>query len=61
MFCKVVFDVPLDRDFDYIVPLELKGQVMPGVRVTAPFGRMLTGGLVVAVSEITTVPKNITL
>ncbi len=61
MFCKVVFDVPLDRDFDYIVPLELEGQVVPGVRVTAPFGRMLTCGLVVAVSEITTVSPDITL
>ena len=61
MFCKVVFDVPLDRDFDYLIPPELEGQVVPGVRVTAPFGRILTGGLVVAVSEITHVPSNITL
>ncbi len=61
MFCKVVFDVPLDRDFDYLIPPELEKQVVPGVRVTAPFGRVLTGGLVVAVSEITTVPSHITL
>ncbi len=61
MFCKVVFDVPLDRDFDYIVPPELEGKVVPGVRVTVPFGRVLTGGLVIAVSEITNVPSNITL
>lgn len=61
MFCKVVFDVPLDRDFDYLIPPELEKQVVPGVRVTAPFGRVLTGGLVVAVSEITTVPPHITL
>lgn len=61
MFCKVVFDVPLDRDFDYLIPPELEKQVVPGVRVTAPFGRVLTGGLVVAVSEITTVAPHITL
>ncbi len=61
MFCKVVFDVPLDRDFDYIVPSELAEQVIPGVRVTAPFGRLLTCGLVTAVSEIATVPAHITL
>ncbi len=61
MFCKVVFDVPLDRDFDYLIPPELEGQVVPGVRVTAPFGRVLTGGLVIAVSEITSVPSNVTL
>ena len=61
MFCKVVFDVPLDRDFDYTVPAELEPLVRPGVRVTAPFGRVLTGGIVVAVSEISTAPAHIAL
>ena len=61
MFCKVVFDVPLDRDFDYLIPPELESQVVPGVRVTAPFGRMLTCGLVLSVSEISTVSSKITL
>ncbi len=61
MFCKVVFDVPLDRDFDYLIPPELEGQVVPGVRVTAPFGRVLTCGLVLCVSEISTVSSKITL
>ena len=23
MYCKVVYDVPLDRDFDYAVPAEV--------------------------------------
>lgn len=53
MFCSVVFDVPLDRDFDYAIPSDLLGKVKPGVRVTAPFGRMLTTGLVVKVSPTT--------
>ena len=61
MYCKVVFDVPLDRDFDYAVPAELENKIMPGVRVTAPFGRVLTGGMVTAVSEICTAPKGVTL
>ena len=61
MFCKVVFDVPLDRDFDYTVPEDLAPLVRPGVRVTAPFGRVLTGGLVVATSDISTAPAHITL
>ena len=61
MFCKVVFDVPLDRDFDYMIPPELKGKIIPGVRVTAPFGRVLTCGLVTTVSEISTAPAHITL
>ena len=59
MFCKVVFDVPLDRDFDYAVPTELEGRVIPGVRITAPFGRMLTTGLVTEVSPTTSLAKNI--
>lgn len=59
MFCKVVFDVPLDRDFDYLVPAELESKVKAGVRVSAPFGRMLTTGLISAVSDTTSLPDNI--
>ena len=61
MFCKVVFDVPLDRDFDYTVPEELTPLVRPGVRVTAPLANRLTGGLVVATSDISTAPAHIKL
>lgn len=50
MFCKVVFDVPLDRDFDYHIPPEMEPLVRPGVRVTAPFGPRLTAGLVVGLT-----------
>lgn len=51
MYCKVVFDVPLDRDFDYAVPEELQPLVRPGVRVTAPFGPRLTTGLITRVEQ----------
>ncbi len=51
MFCQVAFNVPLDRTFDYAVPEDLAPRVCAGMRVTAPFGRMLTTGLVVGVSE----------
>ena len=61
MFCKVVFDVPLDRDFDYTVPEELAAWVRPGVRVTAPLANRLTGGLVIATSDISTAPAHIKL
>ena len=61
MFCKVAFDVPLDRAFDYRIPPELEGQVRPGMRVTAPFGRQLTGGIVTQVTEISDAPPHITL
>lgn len=59
MFCKVVFDVPLDRDFDYAVPAELESRVKVGVRITAPFGPMLTTGLVTEVSPTTSLAQNI--
>lgn len=61
MFCKVAFDVPLDRDFDYRVPDELADKIRPGMRVTAPFGRVLTGGIVTQVTEISDAPAHITL
>ncbi len=59
MYCQVVFDVPLDRDFDYSVPEELQTRVRPGVRVTAPFGPVLTTGLVVGISEQSSLQQNI--
>lgn len=59
MYCKVVFDVPLDRSFDYAVPAELRDRVTPGVRVTAPFGRMLTVGLVTELIDDTALPDNV--
>lgn len=59
MYCKVVFDVPLDRDFDYAVPPQLAARVKPGVRVTAPFGPVLSVGLVVAVSPDTDLPHHV--
>ncbi len=59
MFCQVVFDVPLDRGFDYTVPPELVPQVSPGVRVTAPFGARLTVGLVMSVSEVPSAPSHV--
>ena len=61
MFCKVVFDVPLDRDFDYRVPAELENSVRPGVRVTAPFGHLLTVGLVVQITEVSNLSQHIKL
>ncbi len=38
-FAQVVFNRPLDQPYCYGVPQELRGQVAPGKRVLAPFGR----------------------
>lgn len=61
MFCKVAFDVPLDKAFDYRVPDELADKLRPGMRVTAPFGRVLTGGIVTQVTEISDAPAHVAL
>jgi len=61
MFCKVAFDVPLDRDFDYAVPPELASAVRPGLRVTAPFGRLLTCGIITQVTEVSGAPEGMAL
>lgn len=61
MFCKVVFDVPLDRDFDYAIPAGMEDKIRAGVRVTAPFGRVLTGGMVTQLTETASVPEGVTL
>ena len=29
----------IDRPYDYLVPAELEGRAVPGVRVLVPFGR----------------------
>jgi len=40
LFCaQVVFNRPLDRAFDYLVPDALRGELHAGQRVRAPFGR----------------------
>lgn len=43
----------IDRPYDYLVPAELEGRVVPGVRVLVPFGRgnKRTEGIVLALSS----------
>ncbi len=45
---RVVVDVALDREFDYLVPGDLAGRVHVGSRVEVPFGRRRATGTVVA-------------
>lgn len=42
----------IDRPYDYLVPAELEGRAVPGVRVLVPFGRgnKRTEGIVLALS-----------
>src|SRR5438034_1658271 len=49
MIAELVFDVPLDRAFSYLVPDTLR--LTPGQRVSAPLGGRPRAGLVVALRE----------
>ncbi|MBI5244467.1 MAG: primosomal protein N' [Elusimicrobia bacterium] len=49
---EVVYPLPLDRAFDYLIPPHLAQSVVPGVRTRAPFGpRKCLIGVVFAVKE----------
>ena len=50
-FATVVLEIPVDRQFDYLVPPELEGTVVPGVRVYVPFRSRRMSAYVVSVSE----------
>ena len=48
---RVVVDLSLDREFDYLIPPELANQVRIGSRVSIPFGHRETEGFVVGFVE----------
>ena len=49
MIAEVALNLPLRRTFDYLVDPAQEARVLPGSRVIVPFGRRLTGGVVVNV------------
>ncbi|MDR0292099.1 MAG: primosomal protein N' [Elusimicrobium sp.] len=57
MYCKIVFDIALDREFDYIIPAALAAAAAPGRRVRAPFGPRAALGMITAVSDSSDVKK----
>jgi len=48
---RVITDLALDREFDYAIPPELRGQVHLGSVVRIPFGRRRARGFVTALLE----------
>lgn len=48
---KVVMEIALDREFDYLIPEALVSQVRLGSRVLAPFGHAMTRGYVVGLTD----------
>ncbi len=55
MIAQVVFDLPLDGPFDYIIPESMRMQVAIGHRVRASFGPRLLTGYVIGLLEHSTI------
>ncbi len=55
---KVVVDLSLDREFDYLIPDALAEAVCVGTRVHVPFGHREVQGVVVALADEATVPRD---
>jgi len=45
---EVALPVPVDKTFTYSIPASLEGEVLPGARVSVPFGRRSRTGYVVS-------------
>jgi primosomal protein N' (replication factor Y) len=57
MIAKVVVDVAVDKEFDYLIPDALSAQVKLGSRVNLSFGSRTTQGYVVGFSQSSGHPK----
>lgn len=53
---RVVVDLSLDREFDYLVPAELDAELRIGSRVEVPFGRREAHGYIVGFAESSSFP-----
>ncbi len=56
-FAEVVLALPLDRSFTYRIPFSMRGRVVPGVRVSVPFGPRTLAGFVVALKDRADFPR----
>ncbi len=54
---KIITDIALDREFDYLIPDELKGRVKVGSMVRVPFGPRHLRVFVVALADSSSFPK----
>jgi len=56
-YVNIVFPLPVDRAFSYLVPEELRGRTRVGMRVLAPFGNREMEGVIVGLPEEPEVEK----
>lgn len=57
MIARVTLEIALRKEFDYLVPPELSGQVEIGSRVQVPFGPRRVFGCVTGLAEKSDLPK----
>ncbi len=55
-YVKVIFDLPVDREFHYRVPAALETAAEIGKRVKVPFGSKIIPGLIVGFSDKPAIP-----
>ena len=53
---KVIVDLSLDREFDYLIPDDLVGVITVGSRVEVPFGHSWKTGFVMALADSSSFP-----
>lgn len=61
MIAQVIFNLPLERAFDYLVPPAWDPLMQPGMRVAAPFGRRLLVGYILKTAPHTPIREPKTL
>ena len=54
-FADVALPVAVDREFTYLIPLDLQKTAMVGARVVVPFGRKYATGLIVGFPSVSSV------
>ena len=54
---RIITDLALDREFDYLIPRELAGQVRIGSVVRVPFGRRRARGFVTGLADRSDFPN----
>ncbi|HMZ08098.1 MAG TPA: hypothetical protein PK078_10815, partial [Anaerolineales bacterium] len=58
MFARLAVNVPaISGMFDYAIPNELAPHLLPGCLVTAPFGNQTVQGIIVELTESSSVPN----
>lgn len=57
MYAKVVFGLPLEGPFDYLIPADLEAKVKTGSRVKVSFGPNRVTGYVVMTAAKSSIPK----